>query len=158
MRTTSPAPPAPIPPPAGAEGSFTFAYVAWVIALGAMLGSVFFGEVMKLPPCTLCWYQRICLFPLTVILAVGILLRDERLPAYALPLVVAGLALGLYHNLIYYGVIPEEISPCTGGVPCSTRQIELLGFITIPLLALLAFLSILISLLIHRARQRRLRA
>ena len=51
---------------------FIFAYAAWVIALLSTLGSLFFGEIMKLPPCTLCWYQRICMYPLVVILAVGI--------------------------------------------------------------------------------------
>jgi disulfide bond formation protein DsbB len=128
---------------------FTYAYAAFTIALVAALGSLFFGEVMKLPPCTLCWYQRICLFPLATILAVGILLRDRRVAAYCMPLVLAGLGISIYHNLLYFGVIPETLSPCTEGVSCSTRQIELLGFITIPLLALAAFSAILVSLVVH---------
>jgi disulfide bond formation protein DsbB len=135
---------------APAEPSYGWAYVAWVVALVAMLTSLFFGEVMKLPPCTLCWYQRICLFPLTVLLAVGIARRDHHVASYCLPLVVAGLGIAIYHNLLYYKVIPEELSPCTQGVSCSTRQIELLGFITIPLMALLAFAAILVSLVLHR--------
>ncbi len=104
---------------------------------------------MKLPPCTLCWYQRICLFPLTAVFAAGIVLRDPKVGAYALPLVLVGLAISVYHNLLDYGVIDEALSPCTGGVSCAERQIEWLGFITIPLLALLAFLSILASLVAH---------
>jgi disulfide bond formation protein DsbB len=139
----------PGPPP------FTFAYVAWGIALLSMLGSLFFGEVMKLPPCTLCWYQRVCLFPLPVILAVGIALRDGRLVAYALPLAVVGAAFGVYHNLLYFGVIPEALSPCVEGISCKTRQIEWLGFITIPLMALASFVSIIACLLAHRSLQRR---
>lgn len=146
------------PLPAQKLESFAFAYLAWLIALVATLASLFFGEVMKLPPCTLCWYQRICLFPLTAILAVGIAFRDSRLGAYSLPLVVAGLGFSLYHNLLYYGVIPETLSPCTAGVSCSSRQIEWLGFITIPLMALGAFLSILVSLVAHQRRQQRVRA
>lgn len=142
---------------AAPSGSWMFAYAAWTIALVASLGSLFFGEVMKLPPCSLCWYQRICLFPLTLVIGVGIALRDKNLFVYAAPLVVVGLGLALYHNLIYYGVVSEALSPCTQGVPCSTRQIEWLGFITIPLMALLGFLGILICLLIHRSRQRRAR-
>jgi disulfide bond formation protein DsbB len=134
---------------------FVFAYVAWAIALSATLGSLFFGEVMKLPPCTLCWYQRVCLFPLPVVLAVGILCRDRRLPAYALPLVVGGLAVAVYHNLLYWGVIPEALSPCTEALSCKTRQIEWLGFITIPLMSLGTFAAILVCLLAHRARQRK---
>lgn len=130
-----------------------FAYLAWTLALLAALGSIFFGEVMKLPPCTLCWYQRICLFPLVLVLAVGIVLRDPRVVAYALPLVLLGLSISVYHNLIYYGVIPEALSPCTEGVSCSTRQIEWLGFITIPMMSLGAFSSILASLLAYRREQ-----
>lgn len=137
------------------SGSYVFAYAAWLIALSSTLGSVFFGEVMKLPPCTLCWYQRICLFPLSVVIAAGIVLRDRNLPTYALPLVVVGLGISVYHNLLYYGVIPESLSPCTQGVSCSTRQIEWLGFITIPMLALASFASLLATLLLHRNRQKR---
>src|SRR5688572_2641693 len=125
---------APMRSEAAPTESYTFAYGAWTIALVATLGSLFFGEVMHLPPCSMCWYQRICLFPLTAVLAVGIALRDRNLFVYAAPLVVAGLGLALYHNLIYYGVVSEDLSPCTEGVPCDSRQIEWLGFITIPLM------------------------
>jgi disulfide bond formation protein DsbB len=141
-------------PPASPR-SHVFAYAAWLIALAAMLGSLFFGEVMKLPPCTLCWYQRICLFPLTLVIAAGIVLRDRNVVAYALPLAVVGLGISTYHNLLYYGVIPETLSPCTQAVSCSSRQLELLGFLTIPNMALLAFASILVTLLAHRKTQRR---
>jgi disulfide bond formation protein DsbB len=110
---------------------------------------------MKLPPCSLCWYQRICLFPLPIILGVGIMLRDRNLVRYAAPLVVAGLGLAVYHNLIYYGIVSEALSPCTQGVPCNSRQIEWLGFITIPLLALFAFLGIGVCLMKHRSDQMR---
>ncbi len=132
---------------------FGFAYAAFGFALVAMLGSLFFGEIMKLPPCTLCWYQRICLFPLTAVLAVCIALRDQRIGAYALPLVIAGLVISAYHNLLQLGVIDEALSPCTGGVSCSEQQIEFLGFATIPMMSLVAFLAILGSLVAHQRTQ-----
>jgi disulfide bond formation protein DsbB len=138
------------------ESSYVYVYAAWLLAVIATLGSVFFGEVMKLPPCTLCWYQRICLFPLTAVLAVGIVLRDEKVLAYALPLVLAGLGFALYHNLLYYGVIPEALAPCTEGVSCSERQVQWLGFVDIPLMALLAFGGILVGLLAHHQKQKRI--
>lgn len=134
-----------------------FAYAAWIIAMVATLSSLFFGEVMQLPPCTLCWYQRICLFPLTVSIAAGIVLRDKNMIYYTLPLAGLGLAIAVYHNLLYYGVIPESLSPCLQGVSCSTRQIEWLGFITIPMLSLSAFVLLLICLLIHERSLRRSR-
>jgi disulfide bond formation protein DsbB len=124
----------------------------------AASGSLFFGEVMKLPPCTLCWYQRICLFPLVAIVPAGIVLRDKNLAFYTLPLVLAGLGLAVYHNLIYYGLVPETLTPCTQGVPCSSRQIEWLGFVTIPLMALTAFLSLAICLIVHRRLVRKVYA
>lgn len=138
--------------------SYVFAYVAWLTALVAMLGSVFFGEVMKLPPCTLCWYQRICLFPLTLVIGAGIVLRDRNLVFYALPLALVGAGISAYHNLLYYGVIPETLSPCTQGVSCSARQLSLLGFIGIPLLALGAFLTVIAALVAHHRSLRRSRA
>jgi disulfide bond formation protein DsbB len=133
-------------------GGDPFLHAAWLLAVVAMLGSLFFGEVMKLTPCSLCWYQRICLFPLTAVLAAGIVLHDERVLYYSLPLVLAGLAIAVYHNLLDYDLIAEELVPCTEGVPCSARPIEWLGFVTIPLLSLLTFASILACLLAHRSR------
>ena len=124
-------------------------HLAWLQALVATGGSLYCSEVMKLTPCVLCWYQRIAMYPLVAILAVGILTRDARIRLYALPLSLAGLGIAIYHNLLYYGVIPESVAPCTAGVSCTTRQLEWLGFITIPLLALVAFSVISIALLLH---------
>jgi disulfide bond formation protein DsbB len=127
--------------------------VAWVQALIATLGSLYFSEVMTLPPCVLCWYQRIAMYPLVVVLGVGLLLRERRIRLYALPLSLAGLAIALYHNLLYYGIIPESIQPCTTGVSCTSRQIEWLGFITIPLLSLVAFTVISAALIAHGSEE-----
>ena len=131
---------------------FHLHYLAWTVALFSVLGSLFFSEVMGFAPCVLCWYQRIFLFPLVVTIGVGIVLRDQRMRYYSLPLSTAGLLLAAYHNLIYFGLIPERISPCTAGVSCSAKQIEWLGFITIPMLSLFAFLVITMALHFHRPR------
>lgn len=148
----------PTPSPTGpAWSGFAFVYLAWVTALGAALGSLFFSEVMKLPPCTLCWYQRICIYPLVLILPVGIVMRDVRVSAYALPLVVVGFVIAAYHNLLYYGVIAEPLVPCTAGVPCTSRQIDWFGFVGIPLLGLLAFIALFVLLGFHQISQRRRR-
>jgi disulfide bond formation protein DsbB len=108
---------------------------------------------MQLPPCVLCWYQRIATYPLVIIIAVGIILRDRRMKIYALPLCLAGLAISVYHNLLYYGFIPEAITPCTEGVPCNAVQIEWLGFITIPLMGLGAFISVALCLLLYKPEE-----
>ena len=72
---------------------------------------------------------------------------------YALSLTIAGLAVAVYHNLLYYGFIPESITPCTEGVPCNAVQIELLGFITIPLMGLGAFAAIALCLLFYKPKE-----
>jgi disulfide bond formation protein DsbB len=128
-------------------------YAAWTVALSGMVGSLFFSEIMELPPCDLCWYQRIAMYPLVVILGIGIVSRDGRMKAYALPFGFAGLAISVYHNLLYYKVIPEAITPCSQGVPCTARQLELAGFLTIPLMTLAAFVIILLCLLVYRTRE-----
>jgi disulfide bond formation protein DsbB len=125
-------------------------YVAWFQAAIAMSGSLFFSEVMGLPPCVLCWYQRIAMYPLVAILTVGILSHDTHIKRYVLPLALAGLGIAVYHNLLYYGILPEAIVPCTSGVSCTSRQIEWLGFITIPLMSLTAFTVITLSTLFHK--------
>jgi disulfide bond formation protein DsbB len=125
-------------------------YVAWVVALAATAGSLFFSEVMELPPCVLCWYQRIAMYPLVIIIGIGILTNDGRWKKFSLPLVVIGLGISVYHNLLYYGILPESIAPCVEGISCTSRQIELFGFITIPLMALAAFIIITACMLIYR--------
>ena len=129
-------------------------YAAWLISLSSMGGSFFFSEVMELPPCVLCWYQRIAMYPLVLIIGVGIILNDRRMKAYALPFALIGLAIAVYHNLLYYGLIPESITPCTQGISCTSRQIEWFGFITIPLMALVSFVSIALCLLFYRSEEK----
>ncbi len=128
-------------------------YLAWIIALTATVGSLFFSEVMQLPPCVLCWYQRIAMYPLVVIIGIGIITRDQRMKSYALPICLIGLAISIYHNLLYYGILPESIAPCTEGISCTSRQIEWLGFITIPLMALTAFIGLALCLLFYKSEK-----
>ncbi len=134
------------------DSIWTPLFAAWLVCLVAMLGSLFFSEVMGLPPCVLCWYQRICLYPLVAIFSVALVSRDPRGPRYAWPLALIGLVVAAYHNLLYYHLIPESITPCKAGVSCADRQIEWLGFVTIPLLSLSAFVVVVGCLFWFRAR------
>jgi len=114
----------------------------WLIATGSSLGSLFFSEIMELPPCSLCWYQRCFMFPLAIVLLVGVLSSDKRCVLYALPLAVGGWLLASYHVLLHIGVIPEDAAPCQAGVSCSDVQFELFGFASIPILSLLSFTAV----------------
>lgn len=129
-------------------------FAVWLMALLGMVGSLFFSEVLDYPPCVLCWYQRIALYPLVFVVGIGIAIRDRRTALYGLPLTAAGLVVAAYHNLLYYGLIPEEITPCTEGIPCNAIQLQLLGFLTIPLMSLLAFVAIAVCLIIYHFRNK----
>lgn len=130
-------------------------YIAWTQALVATFGSLYFSEVMHLPPCVLCWYQRILMYPIVLIGAVGIIRRDKALSFYVLPLSILGWLISVYHNLLYYKIIPESITPCQLGVSCTTRQIEWLGFITIPLLSLVVFTIINVCFILYSRMERK---
>jgi disulfide bond formation protein DsbB len=128
-------------------------FFAWTMALVASAGSLFFSEVMKYPPCILCWYQRICMYPLVLILPVGLFPLNQQVAKFCLPLVILGLAIAGYHNLLYYQLIPESAAPCQQGISCTTAHIEWLGFLTIPLLSLISFTLILVSFLLTKNRK-----
>ena len=115
-------------------------FLALAIALTALLGSIYF-EVAGLAPCTLCWYQRILMYPLTPILLVGILKHDEGLFDYVLPFSLLGMGLSSYHYLIQMGVLNHP-AVCSVSAPCNSRDLNYLGFITIPLMTLVAFAAI----------------
>ncbi len=121
------------------ESAWTMLFGAWLLGCVAALGALFLSEVVKIPPCSLCWYQRIFMFPLAILLPLGLFPLDRRIVRYTLPLALIGWLIAAFHVLLIYGVIPESLKPCTQGVPCTEIQIQWFGFVTIPLLSLLSF-------------------
>ncbi len=120
-----------------------FLLAQFLIALTSMFGSLFFSEVMKLPPCNLCWYQRIFIYPVVLIILSGFYINSQDTNKFITPFVVVGLVFSVYHNLIYYKFI-QVIIPCSETAPCTAQQLNYWGFITIPLLSLSAFISLFI--------------
>ncbi len=130
-------------------------FLCWFLATVSTLGSLFFSEVMRYPPCVLCWYQRICMFPLIVIFLMGLFPFDGKVIRFSFPIVIIGWFISVYHNLLYYNILPESAAPCVLGISCTTVQIKWFGFITIPLMALTSFTLLLIFLTItHRILKR----
>ena len=129
---------------------WTILFVCWLLAAGAALGSLFFSEIMELPPCSLCWVQRIFMFPLAIILLVGLFPLDLQVIRYALPLALCGFSVAVYHTLLQQGIIPESAAPCRQGASCSDVSMSLLGFLSIPMLSLLVFSAITGLLLVLR--------
>ncbi|MBT9446654.1 MAG: disulfide bond formation protein B [Hyphomonadaceae bacterium] len=125
---------------------------AWLIALSAALGALFIGEIMGQAPCLLCWYQRAFMFPLAVVLLVACISSDAQVWRYALPLAAIGWLVALYHTLLYAGVIPAPIQQCGVGPSCSSGDMSILGWVSIPLLSWIAFSAIVVLLSLVRRR------
>ncbi|MFZ2124827.1 MAG: disulfide bond formation protein B [Rhodoferax sp.] len=123
-----------------ADTCWTLVFSAWLVAAMATLGALFMSEIMGFAPCVLCWWQRIFMFPLVLVLALGLFPFDPKVLRYALPLATMGLLVAGFHVLLTMGIVPETLAPCRDGVPCKTLQIEWFGFVTIPLLSFFAFL------------------
>ncbi len=132
--------------------NWTVLFLCWLVVSISVMGSLFFSHVMEFAPCVLCWYQRIFLFPLVIILAVGLFPFDKNVVRYALPLAIVGWLTAAYHNLLYAGIIPESIQPCSQGASCTEEYIDLFGFLSIPMLSLLSFSTIIALLIILNRR------
>ena len=111
--------------------------LAAMIAIGATLGSLYFSEVRHFVPCEYCWYQRIVMYPLALILLIATIRRDKNIIPYALTLSLAGFGISAYHYQLQ--LFPSQSSSCGLDASCTYRWIEVFGFVTIPLLALISF-------------------
>ena len=124
-----------------------FIFLCFLVALISTAGSLFFSEVMKFPPCVLCWYQRIAMYPLVLLFLAGSFQGAKATWSFTMPLVAVGWIIAVWHNLLHYKIVPESASPCMEGVSCATVYIQWFGFITIPMLSFFAF-SILLGVLL----------
>jgi disulfide bond formation protein DsbB len=138
--------------PTSKQTAWWLIFSCWMLAAIATMGSLFISEVMEIQPCVLCWYQRIFMYPLVVIFLVGMFPLDGNVIRYALPIAVIGWGASVYHYLLYSGYIPENLQPCSQGVSCTEVKLELLGFITIPMLSILSYTAIIALLLVFKKR------
>lgn len=139
---------------ARSSGGWAWLSAAWAVALVSTFAALFIGEVMGMTPCQLCWYQRILMFPLAVILGMAAFGNDRRGAVYALPLALGGVAVAGYHTALVAGWVPQWWIPCGAGPSCSDQKLVILGDIQIPWLSLLAFSAIAAQLLVYLRKTR----
>ncbi|MGM0890713.1 MAG: disulfide oxidoreductase [Bacillota bacterium] len=123
---------------------------AWIVSLIATFGSLYFSEIKGYIPCTLCWYQRILMYPLVILLGIYLIKKDRDISIYILPFSLMGFLLATYHYSIQKFPIFHLSNPCPIGISCSGDYINWFNFITIPFLSLSAFL--LITILVSKKR------
>ena len=123
-------------------------WLAFVVAAIATGGSLFFSEIAHFVPCELCWYQRICMYPLSITTLLAALANDYRIARYLLPLPIVGAGVSVYHLFVENGVVSQS-SSCLISAPggCAVKWINEFGYMTIPTLALTAFALAFVFLL-----------
>ena len=126
--------------------------VAWLVAVVSTGSALFIGEVMGMIPCVLCWYQRIAMFPLALMLGMAFYSEDRRGAVYASPLALVGAAFAGYHSLLVAGLIPQAWIPCSAGASCADQKLNFFYGIELPWLSLAAFVAIAISLSLYLRR------
>ncbi len=120
-------------------------WLAWIVALVATVGSLIYSDVIGFEPCRLCWYQRIAMYPMAVVLFVGAIRREFQVKYYALPLALIGLGISVYHYLIQ-SIPGLESGACDVSIPCTAKYVDIFGFISIPFMAGAGFIVITVLL------------
>ncbi|HEX6147412.1 MAG TPA: disulfide oxidoreductase [Acidimicrobiia bacterium] len=120
-------------------------WLAWAVALVATVGSLMYSELFHYVPCRLCWFQRIAMYPLAIVLLVGAIRREAVVKFYAIPVALIGLVISIYHNVLQFFPSLEGTS-CDPLVPCSARSIEVFGFMDLPFMAGAGFIVIAVLL------------
>jgi disulfide bond formation protein DsbB len=117
-------------------------WFVWLIALTATLGSLYYSEVAHYTPCKLCWYQRIAMYPLAIVLGIAAWRRDGGIRRYALPVVAIGAAISVFHYLLQRFPDLDSSATCDPTAPCTATWVWEFHFISIPFMALSGFAAI----------------
>ncbi|HWO78308.1 MAG TPA: disulfide oxidoreductase [Bacillus sp. (in: firmicutes)] len=126
----------------------TYLFIAWAASVVAMFGSLYFSEIRMYEPCVLCWYQRILMYPQAIILGIAVVKKDFSISFYTLILSSIGAFISLYHYSIQKVSFLADHAISCGRVSCTGEYINWFGFVTIPFLALIAFIIIIICSLL----------
>ncbi|KQL36452.1 MULTISPECIES: disulfide oxidoreductase [Bacillaceae] len=117
-------------------------FFTWIVSIIATLGSLSFSIINHWTPCSLCWYQRIFMYPIVFIIGIAFYKNKIKDVIYVLPLSLIGMCISIYHILIQKVPALKETATQCGPVPCTGDYLNWFGFITIPMLAFVAFLLI----------------
>jgi disulfide bond formation protein DsbB len=127
-------------------------WLAWIVAAVTTLGSLYYSLVAHFEPCELCWYQRICVYPLSVVLLIAALRHDYGVWRYALPPAIVGIFIAVYHSQLQ--AFPSQQTFCSQTNPCTIRYVWQFGFVSLPLMDLAALLFVTTMLFVGRAAER----
>ncbi len=132
--------------------------LAWIVALTAMLGSLYYSDIVGYPPCKFCWFQRICVYPQVVLLAIALIKKDTKIAVYSLTLAILGSLFSANHFMLQ--LTGTSILPCStigqNGTTCNHVFVNTFGFVTIPFMCLIAGLLITLAMIGRIVRNKEL--
>ncbi len=123
-------------------------WLGWLVSTVTMLGSLYYSDIADYVPCELCWYQRICVYPFSVVLLVAAIRRDRTVWRYVLPVAVIGMVIAAYHTQLQ--AFPDQSTFCSLLNPCTIRYVWEFGFVSMPFLALAALTFVALMMLLVR--------
>ena len=130
-------------------------FIIWATSFIATTSSLYLSEILKYEPCSLCWYQRVFMYPLVIILGIATVKKDYKIIIYGLILSIIGIFISFYHYLMQKLPLLSNDEATCGRVPCNTDYLDWYGIITIPLLAFIAFIIIISGSIIIIKTQKR---
>ncbi|OZI11416.1 disulfide bond formation protein B [Bacillaceae bacterium SAS-127] len=133
--------------------SYKARLLVWGVALVSTLGSLYFSEIKNFSPCVLCWYQRVLMYPLVIIIGISLIAKESLAEKYVLSLSILGLLVSLYHYIVQNFLLPVE--PCGIDSNCTAIYINWFGFVTIPFLSFIAFFMITVITLLYSGKIQR---
>ena len=129
--------------------------LAFIVAIISTVGSLFYSQIAGYAPCELCWYQRIFMYPQVVLLGIALWRKDRNIIDYSIALSLVGFFIALYQNYINYGGVSAYCQILGMGVSCTKRYTYEFGYITIPMMALTAFVLVIVFLWMQRMSDRK---
>jgi disulfide bond formation protein DsbB len=127
--------------------------LAWLVSLAATLGSLYYSEIAHFEPCLFCWYQRVAMYPLTIVLGIGAFTRDRNAHRSGITLAALGAGIAGYHYLVQH--FPGlSAGSCSASAPCTAAWIWKFGFVSIPFMALACFTAVVVLLVVDRIHHR----
>jgi disulfide bond formation protein DsbB len=138
--------PHPLAPASISPRAWPLLFAAWLVSLLATSAALFIGEVMGMMPCVLCWYQRIAMFPLVLLLGMALVQQQRALVLPSLLLCLMGWVIASYHTALYWGWIDPTLAPCGAGPSCTQQVLQILGAVDLPMLSWLTFTAIAVLL------------
>lgn len=130
-----------------------FLFAAWLISCGVLIGSLYMSEVLNYQPCTLCWCQRICLFPLPILLGIALYKGFLGIALYAIPFPLLAFGFSSYQVLLSFFPSFQKIHTCSAAGSCLFAAPPFFGTLSPAMISTGASFTMIVFLILSYQRK-----